>query len=289
MRSLGGRGWDLTFKLGIIGYGSIASLALDCLARELEAPLEAAICLARENGEARARAMLEGAGTGIAASRCVVGGLDAFLAARPELVIEAAGHAALRSCGARVLASGADLLVTSVGALADEELHRALTGASALGGSLIPSTGAIGGLDILAAAKLSGLTAVTYTSRKPPQAWRGTPAETLVDLGSLTHQAIFYDGDARGAARAYPQNANVAATLALFGAGFEATKVRLVADPAAIGNIHEIRINSACADISFEIRGRAAPDNPKTSLTTAYSVAAQVLQWRAGRRRNLSC
>jgi pyrroline-5-carboxylate reductase len=47
----------LAFKLGVIGYGTIASLALDCLARELAAPLDAVICLARENAEARAAAM----------------------------------------------------------------------------------------------------------------------------------------------------------------------------------------------------------------------------------------
>ena len=61
--------------------------------------------------------------------------------------------------------------------------------------------------------------------------------------------------------------------------------VKLVADPAATGNVHEIRVTSACADIALKIEGRAAPDNPKTSLTTAYSVATQVLQWANLRSR----
>jgi aspartate dehydrogenase len=74
-----------------------------------------------------------------------------------------------------------------------------------------------------------------------------------------------------------------AATLALHGAGFEFTRVRLVADPAAVANVHEIRIHSACAKISLKIEGRAAPENPKTSLTTGYSLAAQVLQWMSRR------
>ena len=267
----------------MIGYGTIASLALDCLARELKAPLDAVICLARAGGETRAAAMLEGADRHLAHRRMVVSSLDALLDQRPDLVIEAAGHDALRDCGAGVLEAGADLLVTSVGALADEGLHAALRAACAEAGALILSTGAIGGLDILAAAKLAGLESVTYTSRKPPRAWRGTKADTLLDLDALSSEACFYDGDARGAATDYPQNANVAATLALHGAGFAATRVRLVADPAATGNVHEIRISSACADISLRIEGRASPDNPKTSLTTGYSVAAQVLQWMARR------
>jgi aspartate dehydrogenase len=273
----------LAFKLGVIGYGTIASLALDCLARELAAPLDAVICLARENAEARAAAMMERAPPQLAQRRVVLSSLDAFLQAKPDLVIEAAGHGALRDCGPRVLEAGADLLVTSVGALADEDLHGKLLAASNQGGALILSTGAIGGLDILAAAKLAGLESVTYTSRKPPRAWRDTKAETLLDLDGLTRETIFYEGDARGAAMDYPQNANVAATLALHGAGFTATRVRLMADPAVTANVHEIHIRSACADISFKIEGRPSPANPKTSLTTAYSLAAQVLQWM-GRR-----
>ena len=269
----------MTFRLGLIGYGTIASLALDCLARELKAPLDAVICLSRERGQARAAAMLEGVDRNLAHRRLVVSSLDALLEARPDLVIEAAGHDALRDCGARVLEAGADLLVTSVGALADEDLHGKLMAASKNGGALILSSGAIGGLDILAAAKLAGIEDITYTSRKPPRAWRGTKAESLLDLDTLASEACFYEGDARGAARDYPQNANVAATLALHGAGFEATRVRLVADPAVTGTVHEIRIRSACTDISLKIEGRPSPDNPKTSLTTGYSVAAQLMQW----------
>lgn len=275
-RKLGDR---LTFKLGVIGYGTIASLALDCIARELAAPLDAVICLARENAEPRAAAMLERAHPQLAHRRLVLSSLAAFVQEQPDLVIEAAGHGALRDCGARVLEAGADLLVTSVGALADEDLHGKLMTASKKGGALILSSGAIGGLDILAAAKLAGIEDVTYTSRKPPRAWRGTKAEALLDLDAMASEACFYEGDARGAARDYPQNANVAATLALHGAGFESTRVRLVADPAVTGNVHEIRIRSACADISLKIEGRPSPDNPKTSLTTGYSVAAQVMQW----------
>ncbi len=275
----------MTLKVGVIGYGAIASVALESVARELGGPLDAIICLARENGLTRAAAMLERAGPQLARAREVVSSVEALLDARPLLVIEAAGHEALRDCGAKILRAGADLLVTSVGALADEALYAALLAASANGGELLLSNGAIGGLDILAAAKLSGLDAVTYTSRKPPRAWRGTKAEALLDLDALTQATVFYQGTARGAAIDYPQNANVAATLALAGAGFEATMVKLVADPAATGNVHEIRVTSACADIALKIEGCAAHDNPKTSLTTAYSVATQVLQWANLRSR----
>src|SRR5690606_7025689 len=111
--------------------------------------------------------------------------------------------------------------------------------------------GAIGGLDILAAARLSGLHEVLYTSRKPPHAWRGTPAEARVDLDKISEPVVFFTGSADAAAIDYPQNANVAATIALKGAGFERTRVRLVADPAATRNVHEITIQSVCADVEI--------------------------------------
>ena len=250
-------------SLGVIGYGTIATLALEAVARGLARPLDRVICLAKPEGVGRAQAMLERAGPRLARECHVVTSLGDLLAARPCLVVEAAGHGAVRACGPQILAARLDFL--------------ALNEASAEGGALICSTGAIGGIDLLRAAKLSGLKDVAYTSRKPPLAWRGTLAEKLVDLAALKTETVFYEGSARGAARDFPQNANVAATLALAGAGFEATRVRLIADPAVSANVHEIGFTSACVDVALRIEGRAAPENPKTSLTTAYSVAAQIL------------
>src|SRR4051812_9879249 len=78
----------------------------------------------------------------------------AELAGCCDLVVEAASQQALADHGAGVLAAGTDLLVVSVGALADDELFRRL---SATGpGRLMISTGAIGGVDILSACRRLG-------------------------------------------------------------------------------------------------------------------------------------
>jgi len=265
-------------KLAVIGYGPIVRLALRTLAERIDAPLDAVIVYAKPDGLERARAMLDAIGARLAREFIVTANIDNVIAARPAFAVEAAGHAALHQIGASLLTSGVDLVVTSVGAMADDALRAKIESGAQCGASAwttIP--GAIGGLDILAAAKLSGLTRVTYTGRKPPRAWKGTKAETLLDLNTIATEQTFFDGSAGVAARDYPQNANVAATLALAGAGFEATRVRLVADPAITRNVHEISVESACADFTFRVEGRAAPDNPKTSLTVAYSLASAIL------------
>ena len=96
----------------------------------------------------------------------------------PQLVAEVAGQAAVAEHGDKVLRSGIDFLVISVGALADPALLGQLKSAAHDGNSriLLPA-GAIGGIDAIAAMRVAGLTSVRYRSRKPPAAWRGSPAE----------------------------------------------------------------------------------------------------------------
>jgi aspartate dehydrogenase len=208
----------------------------------------------------------------------IVQSLDELLAHRPALIAEVAGQSAVAEFGEAVLRNGTDLLVISIGALADEALlERMRTAAETGGGRLLLPAGAIGGIDAVAAMRLGGLASVRYRSVKPPAAWRGSPAEGAVDLGQLTQRAILYRGTAREAALRFPQNANVAATLALAGLGFEKTEVELVADPKAIGNSHEIEAEGASGSIVVRLQGKPSPQNPKTSALTALSIARALL------------
>jgi aspartate dehydrogenase len=197
-----------------------------------------------------------------------------------EHMIDCAGHVALWSFGSDILRRGTDLTTVSIGALADQALHLALEQAAAEGHSKLHlASGAIGALDCLRAARVGNLQDVMYIGRKPPQGWRGSPAETRLDLDSLRSGAeIHFDGTARDAATEYPKNANVAAAVALAGLGFDRTRVTLIADPDIDENIHEVQAVGDFGRFSFEIRGRSLPDNPRSSALAAMSVLSTLEQ-----------
>lgn len=265
-------------SLGVIGSGAIAAPMLEAVARNIPKPIERLSVLTLPAVAEGARALVERNGARIAKTSEVFTDADAFFAQSYDLVVECAGHAAVKAYGSRVLATGTDLLVVSIGSLTDDMLRNALRDAAEKSGArMLLCSGAIGGIDLLSAARLSGIESITYTSRKAPKAWKGTPAEKLIDLDRVTSETVFYEGSARAAARDYPQNANSAATIAIASVGLDNVVVRLIADPAAPGNVHEFKLASACADMEIRIVGKPSPDNPKTSMSTAYTVAREII------------
>ncbi|WP_299151738.1 aspartate dehydrogenase [uncultured Tateyamaria sp.] len=197
-----------------------------------------------------------------------------------DIVIDCAGHEALATYGPQILARGLNLITVSLGALADTKIETALAQAARDGGSKLHlASGAIGALDCLSAARAGKLTSVTYTGRKPPRGWKGSPAEVKLDLdGMIEGAAVHFEGSARAAALEYPKNANVAAAVALAGLGFDDTQVRLIADASIGQNIHEVTAQGDFGQFSFQISGHSLPDNPRSSALAAMSVVSKVNQ-----------
>jgi aspartate dehydrogenase len=206
------------------------------------------------------------------------------LAFETDLVVECAGHAAVAAIVPGLLAAGLPVLACSVGVLADSAIADSLHEAAARGNArlMLPS-GAVGGLDYLRAVAHLDEVSVRYVSRKPPAAWHDELQALGIDPDTLDEPHVLFDGSADGAARRYPKNLNVSATVALNGIGMVRTQVSVVVDPAVSTNTHELRIESPAGVAEFRFENNPAPDNPKTSLLTSLSVASEVRTFFQGR------
>ena len=201
----------------------------------------------------------------------VASSLDA--AQRPDLLIECAGHKAIEEHIIPALLRGIPCMVVSIGALSEPGLVERLEAAARTGKTQVQLlSGAIGAIDALSAARVGGLESVVYTGRKPPNAWQDTPADGPFDLGNLSEATLIFEGTAREAARLYPKNANVAATLSLAGLGLDHTQVRLYADPGVTENVHHVEAKGAFGGFELTMRGKPLAANPKTSALTVFSV-----------------
>ena len=253
--------------IGLIGCGGMAQDVVAALrAADAASGMRIVGALARPGRSEAAQAKLYGVD--------ILEALDELIARKPSVVAEVASQAAVAEHVGTVLRSGIDCLVISVGALADATLFAKLKSAARDGNSriLLPA-GAIGGLDAIAAMRLSGLTSVRYRSRKPPLAWRGSPAERQVDLGKVAKRTVGDVGILRIEQCSLPRRA--------LGLGFEATAVELVADPDAGANIHEIEAEGATGRLAIELQGKPSRTNPKTSALAALSVARALLNEQA--------
>ncbi|MBB6576120.1 aspartate dehydrogenase [Comamonas odontotermitis] len=250
-------------QIALIGCGAIGTALLELVKDDVGLQI-AAVVVPAEGAEA-ARAVAQRLAPGAQVVQAVpADGID--------LVVEAAGHAAIEQHVLPALRRGVPCIVASVGALSAAGLPEQLEAAAREGRTQVQLiAGAIGGIDALAAARIGGLSTVRYTGRKPPHAWKGTPAEQGRDLDALANETVIFEGTAREAAAQFPKNANVAATVSLAGLGLDRTTVRLIADPAVRENLHQVEAAGAFGSFELTMRNQPLAANPKTSALTVFS------------------
>jgi len=200
---------------------------------------------------------------------------DRFVDSAANIIIEAASQQAVKIFARPVIESGKDLMIMSVGALADTTFLADLLQLTPLknGNSKIylPS-GAIAGIDAIRSVRHFA-DSITLTTKKNPKALAGAPFFTTrsVSLENITRVTEIYEGSAAEAVKFFPANVNVAAVLSLAGIGVEKTKVRILADPEATTNQHEIVATGSFGEIKITVNNVTAPGNPKTSFLAVLS------------------
>ena len=237
-------------KVGLIGCGAIGTVLAEAIERKLVVCDELVVY---DIDEAKSQKLKDALKFPVTITKSV----DELLASKPQVVVEAASQQAAKQYIPQIVASGTEVIVLSTGALLGLDVDLSKVHA--------PS-GAIGGLDALSSAALAGIDEVTLTSRKNPKA-----------LGKdNTVEAVVYEGTAEEAARLFPKEMNVAATLALTVKPAK-VKVRVVSDPAVKRNTHEIRVQWRFGEMFLRFANDPHPDNPHTSALAAWS-AIKLLQ-----------
>ena len=256
--------------MALLGGGTIARLFLEHIRRGDLGDVEVAAIVGR-SAASRGKALADEFGIAFVTS------LAGLIDTRPEVVVEAASHEAVREYCEPLLAQGVAVIVLSGGALCDDELRLRLERAAGRTGALlyVPS-GGIAGLDGLKAACMAGVDEVKITVNKPPAAWKHIAyVDGLgIDLDALDGPRTLYDGPARAGVPLFPANVNIAAVLAMSGIGFDRTQLKVVADPGLTLNTHVIEIRGKTGNITVRLENVPAPDNPKTAWLACYSALA---------------
>lgn len=182
-----------------------------------------------------------------------------------DMVVEAASQNAVRSYAESVLSHGKDLLVMSTGALLDGGLLSKLAELSGeTGRRVFAPSGAVGGIDAIRASR-DELEEVTLTTRKHPSTLVDVSASSETPADPVTSATVVFEGNALEAVKRFPFNITVASVLSLAGIGPERTQVRIIADPDAGGNNHEIYARGRSGTLRFTMENVPSPDNPMTS------------------------
>lgn len=260
-------------KVGIIGLGAIGGHVANCIEKGEGGHSELVSLLCRD----KEKYLMINESQSDHFKAMITDDIDVLFAAKPDIVIEAAGQATLSQYGIEILEKGIDLLVSSIGLFTDDDiLNKFIAVAEQSGAKILLSSGALPALDWMSASSLSEVKSVSITQAKPVISWKNTRAEELTDLDTITVPTCFFEGTAREAANIFPKSSNISAMLALATVGLDNTKVRLVADPISpIMNTH-IEFDSAVGQLQLSCQGIPSEGNPSTSTGVPLSILKSI-------------
>jgi len=197
-----------------------------------------------------------------------------------DIVVECAPAKLLPAVAEPFLRAGKTVIVLSCGALLANEHLVSL--ARRHGGHIVVPSGALLGLDAVAAAAEGEIRSVRMITRKPVRGLAGAPylSEHNIRIEDITEPLRIFTGTAREAAAGFPANLNVAVALSLAGIGADRTTLEIWADPSLERNVHRVEVVADSAEFSMSIEN-VPSDNPRTGRITALSVIAYLRKLNA--------
>ena len=191
-----------------------------------------------------------------------------------DLLIEAASQDAAKDILKKTVGRGVDVMLMSVGALVDDEFRdMVFDKAKNCDSRIFIPSGALFGTDGLRAASEDELSTVELVSTSGPKSLANVEyfKKQGIDVGQVKERKVMYSGTAREAVKLFPQNVNVAATLAILGAGFDRTTVTIVLDPDTVTNSHELIVKGKFGTSTCSTSNLPDPGNPSTSYLASLS------------------
>lgn len=182
------------------------------------------------------------------------------LISHSDFIIEAASPSAVKEYAEKIINSGKDLLIMSVGGLADDEFRaKIFKMAREKGVRIYLPAGAIGGIDIIRSARMAGIKKAKIMSTKN--------SKTLgVDCKERT---LVFKGSAKEAIKRFPKSTNVTVLL-MIATGVD-VEVEVYADPSAKRNTHEIYLEGEFGEVVIKVSNNPSRSNPRTSYLAALS------------------
>lgn len=137
---------------------------------------------------------------------------------------------------------------------------------------LIPS-GAIAGIDAIKSASLTKIKKLTLTTRKPLKGFLNNAylKSKRINLKTIKKETVIFAGSVKDAVKHFPQNINVAATIALACGAPKKLKIKILTSPKYKQNSHEISLEGDFGKLTTRTENKICPDNPKTSYLAVLS------------------
>ena len=219
-------------KLAVLGNGFLAGIIVEAYNKGLLEEYELTGILGRTKEKTEALAEKGGC------RPCST--LEELLEDKPDYVAEAASVKAVQDYGMKILSGGADMILLSIGALADETFYRKISECAKENGRKIHiASGAIGGFDVLRTISLMGQAQTSFHTKKGPKSLSGTPLFKESLMTDREEKQVFH-GSAKEAISILPTKVNVAIAASLASSGPENVDMSIFSVPEMVGDDHKI-------------------------------------------------